>query len=204
MEMLFNTLPAFSLSYKVNSAFRHACNYCQRMGAHAFSKKFSDVNNLFTCQFVRGLLLAFNPNKTRLPGVLRVSGKANPFKINRSVVGLVSVDMVDAKPILEASAVGKSNQPMSQHAHSSTIGTHVYTKVSSVVDLWRIRLLWNVLCHRLFNTQSNSAVGHVSSGNLDISKRTYDERNSIVFKWFPAFHNSPPVSHCASITGGSL
>lgn len=203
MEYSLNPFPALAVSYQVDSAFRHASNHSKGMSANPFAQKLADVYHLLASKFVRWLVFAFCTNQASLPRVLRIPGQAYPFQIDGAIVGLVAVDVINAQAFGITWAVRKCNEPMSQDTNSATVCAHVYAKVSRMVNLRRIPLLWNVLCQNLFNTKPNSAVGHIPGRNLDVPQRTHYERDTVIFKRFPAFHNAPLVCKFVSISGGS-
>ena len=104
--------PAGPVSNLRDGPVADAGHNCQRASGYPASKKAADVDDALGRQFCQRGVLAAQVNESRFPLVLRVPRETHPLKVPRSVVGLVSVDVVDGQAVRVAAAERERDKPV--------------------------------------------------------------------------------------------
>jgi hypothetical protein len=114
-SLLYKTCPPFSFFYKVNGGRAYSSDDSQRVSRYSGTQCSSDMNYLFLSQFVPRSIFSFQVNKPSAPLMSGVVSQSNPFKIFRSIVQFVSVDVIDRKARLKPRNKCQSNQSVNEH-----------------------------------------------------------------------------------------
>jgi len=116
VKLLFcKTCPSLTFFNKVDGGGVDASNDCQRVSGDASTKGASDMDHLLLGKFVPGRIFSSQVNKTCGPLMLGVLRKSHPFKVFRSVVQFVSVDVVDRQPVHKTGHKSQGNQPVNKN-----------------------------------------------------------------------------------------
>ena len=195
-------LASLAVADKVNKRFGHPCNYAKRVRGNALMQKLANVCNLLCRKFVRWLLLSVEVYKARLPSMLGISCQANPLKVLSPVVGLYTVDVVDAQPRLVAINESRRDKAMHKESGAFSIDAKANFTVSRVVWLRRVLLRLSGAADGLRFSVANPLI-NVRSGRQSNSADVANfKRDAAFFNGFPLFHTKTSCCDSVYIIGG--
>lgn len=151
-----DAFPSFAFFDKVNCGRVDIGNDGKRVGRDAFTKCSSYMDNLSLCKFVRWGFFSTKINKTYPPLMLCVLGKSDPFKVLRSIVKFVSVDMVDGKTILIPRDKGHRNKSMDKNFGPNVTALGGHNLISTFGYPWPYLLSLQNACKCLLSIVSCS------------------------------------------------
>ena len=203
MLILQILLPPFPVSDQVNQGWRNISHYRKGVWVNATQKKFSDVLHALGCKFMGWLKLAVKVNQASFPGMLCIPLQTHPFKIFSTVVGLVSVYVVDAKPILVSRDKSSRDQPMQQDSRFHAVLPQTNLSVSGVMTLRCVALGFSNASNSLLNSIANSCVLMRSLWSFYGAHVAYQKLNAFFRDRFPYFHFCLSDKSSVHIIGGS-
>lgn len=190
---LSNVRPSLLVADPIHQAIRNTSNDSQCMRRHAFCEQPSDIDNLLASQLVCGLPIPSQVNKPSLPLVLRISRKADPFKILVRVIQFVAVNMVDRKARFIPRDKCKPDKPMDKMVNSGAVFRCVNFKIPiSRFDFSEFAPLKRRCIYLLFPV-TDSCIGSGTRSGFNSAIGADKPANPLRFNFFPVFHDCPFV-----------
>lgn len=185
--------PPFPVSNKVYEAIGDAGDDCKCVWVNSLIQKLSNISDAFACKFCRWLVIAAHIYKTSFPSMFCVPGKAYPFKVLGPVVGLIPVDMINAKPIRMPFTKCQSNESMDAHADSLAVNCKFDIHISAFCLLRRVFLSLSNSFNCLFLAITNSRVFMWPSRNPNPARIADFKRVSLNNNFSPLSHFPTPI-----------
>ena len=136
-SLLGKACPPFSFFNKMNGGRVYASDDGQRVCRYSSTQCSANMNHLSLGQFVPRSIFSVQVNKSCAPLVSGVVSQSNPFKVFRSIVQLVAVNVIYRKPIGVANNISNGNQPVNRHFGALVAKFCRHFKVTPAVQSWR-------------------------------------------------------------------
>lgn len=142
--------PTLTVADHCDQRLRDSCNHGQCVCRHPLREQTPNVGDTLAGELGIRLQFTTEINKPDLPCVLRVSRKADPLKIFRSVIRLLAVDVIDCQVVSVTRNERDTHQAVKQNFDSFRADLDCHFEVARPRLTWADRTLWPLTFDYLF------------------------------------------------------